>query len=858
MVKYGFAQKRISFGHPPTGAGWKQVAAKKPAPSFAKAGVEYRFQGKWIRHIPIKSGERILGIALGLLCSTFSLGLAPVFSKRVVRWITGRQVLRVFQKVMKVEHKPAPYQPLPFTPLYVPPKPHPRPTPHFTQSPTLLSLSAPIVAALHRQAPIITPPLALPAPIVTIPPQPKPFFTQAQPFVDLSTPIEITFPRPAPIVTQAKPLLALPAPIVTSPPQPKLDFTQAQSSLPRPIPALPKAPPFEPILYTPVIVHLPKLTDEGVTEFLQHCGKVVDALFAENNPQELVKRELAYIGENREIFRELTKIEEHWKIYRSVIALLMGSLSHEQRVDFAYEIGNILEDSFEGYPKTQKEVALALAEADAELPPSLALAIEWRLIEGIEQDLLYELPIEKISPVLEHLALHQAENLEIPDANGNTLLHHAIGQGKTPLACLLIRLGVSLQDKNENRATPVDLIKDLSESDRHLIVQEIISREIVEKQDEVKEAKEEFGVGAGLSKKIRLGKHLNKIGLWNKKWIRKRFHGKAIADKWVNIGSLFDFTARIYKLYEEETRFEAVKDQLNQEYKQIEALANQTEDPMDKATLLKRLKEKQAALYQIQHDIDEAKRKGVIDVAESAAPFGAQILRFIPKTADSVARWMPGLSALTSGIAVYKGWEAIQEMDDKIKTMQQSFEQLKKEQEQTDQLRSISIPDSLIERVLRLKSAEIGTKMQFLEGRIGQADLRKQVEEWANWATWFKYVPMAAAYVFPPVGVAALAVGAVGFSTVAVDAYQYWENYGQMNENDFAPLVVADYEQRLPVIAMRLGKPAEQLKGELDEMMKGMHSQEQAWLCEAIQHPFKEGEDSEAELRAGILNYILN
>jgi hypothetical protein len=750
MIKYGFAQKRIHIGNPPVDGGWKQVVAKKSNRSLVKGGIEYRLQGKWIRQLPIKSGERILGISLGLLCSFFSFGLAPVFSKRVLQLMTGRQVLRVFQQVVLEE------------PPVLPPPPPPR--------------------------------------------QPKP--------------------------------VVVPDPVV----EPVIE----------PEPILPPPPPIEVVLLPP--------SEQEVLLFLQHCGAVVDGLFDPNHPvdaHELVRKEKAFIAENQEAFQRLAAVDEHWTTYRSVLALLMGDLSHAERVDFAEAIGNAVGEAFVKYPQTIEEFIVLLDGVDV-LPWQLALAIEWRLIEGVEQELLVDLPIEKLTPLLNHMALHQEENLELPDENGNTMLHHAIGRGNTPFACLLISLGVSLTDKNARDCTPLDLLKDLPIESRQQIVQEILKREMVEKQEVAADPQEDNGLKAGLSKKIRLGKHLNKIDLWNKKWVQKKFGGRVIPEKWAKVGTLFDFTARIYRLHEEEMHFEEAKAHLNLEIKAAEDNAAGAENPLVKAENLKIVNQKQAALKRIEEELEVAKRKGILDVAEAAAPFSAQILRFIPRTADSVAKWMPGLSALTCGFSVYKGWGAIQEMEEKMKTMHLSLEQLNMELARIEQLCGYVIGDTLVDRILHFKREEIGTKMRFLERQIGQAGMRKQVEEWANWATWFKYVPMAVAYAYPPAGVAATVVGAVGFSTFAVDAYQYWENYGQMNESDFAPLMVADYEKRLPAMAMRLGKSSEQFKDELDAMMKHLQPHEEAFLNATLIPKDREVEDPAAMHRAGILNYILN
>lgn len=74
--------------------GWQKVAEKNPNKTYQINGHSYKVVAKMERH-HVSLG----GIALGLLCTIGTLGLAPLFSKNVRQLFTGRQVLRVVEEV---------------------------------------------------------------------------------------------------------------------------------------------------------------------------------------------------------------------------------------------------------------------------------------------------------------------------------------------------------------------------------------------------------------------------------------------------------------------------------------------------------------------------------------------------------------------------------------------------------------------------------------------------------------------------------------------------------------------------------------------------------------------------------------
>lgn len=80
--------------------GWHKVPFK-PGKECQIEGRNYQIIGKMERHLPIGSGGRIGGIALGILCTIATLGLAPLFSKQVRQLFTGRQVQVVVQEVLQ-------------------------------------------------------------------------------------------------------------------------------------------------------------------------------------------------------------------------------------------------------------------------------------------------------------------------------------------------------------------------------------------------------------------------------------------------------------------------------------------------------------------------------------------------------------------------------------------------------------------------------------------------------------------------------------------------------------------------------------------------------------------------------------
>lgn len=80
--------------------GWHKIPFK-PGKECQIEGRNYQIIGKMERHLPIASGGRIGGIALGILCTIATLGLAPLFSKQVRQLFTGRQVQVVVQEVLQ-------------------------------------------------------------------------------------------------------------------------------------------------------------------------------------------------------------------------------------------------------------------------------------------------------------------------------------------------------------------------------------------------------------------------------------------------------------------------------------------------------------------------------------------------------------------------------------------------------------------------------------------------------------------------------------------------------------------------------------------------------------------------------------
>lgn len=584
-----------------------------------------------------------------------------------------------------------------------------------------------------------------------------------------------------------------------------------------------------------------------------HSNGLVEAIFTSENYGELLENELQYIEEQKKVLKNRFGRGQEWESYLEVLHLLASNLNEEQKL----RLGDALHEGFSGYVETFKQVpkdALLKALDNKELQDLLRMAIQLELVNLSENGPLLHVFVDqegaKVGALLRGLDL----DLAVQNASGDTLLHLALAENNVQLAEILIKLGARVDIKNSDEKTPIQIAV---ERGFMPLAMKMIRDVMVEMRQELPVAKKE----KLLAKKIRQGKMLNHAKHLNRKELQKAFGKKIVPKPLKGIGDVINFGGAAYQLWEADSIFAAKQLELEnaiqrmKEEKRAEGIV-----PERIQALEAEINGKREALIQLEEERKRNQNRNAVELAGAALPAGRYAAQLIPALSKAVKKFIPGISAFSAGVTIYKALDEQKSIDEKVKLLADCKSQIDYELAMIREFQTSLPQEHFLHRLLEWKKKEFETKAAFLQMKLNEADMSQKAQQIAaggNVGVIATFVGgLVLPFAIPVVGAIAAAAGNAPALLDLYGAFRVW--MGDMTDADFQPVSEENFESRKERIALRLGVQATDLDRELDLLSQEV---DDGWLKSLMKRLDPEAVNNEEfahRKKIHLLNYLLN
>lgn len=590
-----------------------------------------------------------------------------------------------------------------------------------------------------------------------------------------------------------------------------------------------------------------------------HSNELIEAVFTSEDYEGLLEKELEYIETNQKKLANRFGRGPEWESYLEVLHLLASNLSEEQKL----RLGDALNANFPAYvEKFKQDPKGMLIEAlnDKTNLSLLRMAIQLEVVDLTHQvenepllHVLVDQDSEKVSALLKGLDV----NLNVQNTSGNTLLHLALSQNRPELAKILIKLGARVDIKNGEEKTPIQIAVDLG----FLPIAVKMIRDVM-----VEMRRDAVGLPGAkkeklLAKKIRQGKMLNHAKKLNRKEFQKAFGKKLVPKPLRGVGDVINFGGAAYQLWEADSIFAAKQLELENEIQRLKAEKRaESVLPARIQEIETEIENKREALVHLEEDRRKNQNRNAVELAGAAMPAGRYAAQLIPGMSKAIKKFVPGISAFSAGVTIYKALDEQKNIDEKVKLLTDCKNQVEYELEMIREFQTSLPPEHFLHKLLDWKRREFETKAAFLQMKLNEADMSQKAQQIAaggNVGVIMTFVGgLVLPFAMPVVGpIAALA----GNAPALVDLYGAFRAWmGDMTDADFQPISEDNFESRKARIALRLGVLESNLDQELEELSQVV---ENKWLKGMMKRvdPEEVNDESFAEQKKFLLlNYLLN